>query len=106
MPEQDDVEAYKATEKIEYLTAIGDQFTIGMLLNAQASIRENAPWLSLDMNTLGNLTEEEMDNRLKDVAKVSRSQSVLQILLPTVKETTSNHLQVRLNIFISHHQPV
>lgn len=64
------MEAFKTQERIEYLTAVGDQFTIGMLLKAQASVRENAPWLSLDMNSLSNLTDEEMDDRLKDVAKV------------------------------------
>lgn len=76
MPEKEEVDAFKASEKIEYLTAIGDQLTIGMILKAQASIRENAPWLSLDMNAMANLTTEEMDNRLKDVANVRKNLSV------------------------------
>ena len=70
LPTQDEVEAFVTSEKIEYLTAIGDQFTIGMLLKAQASVREHAPWLALDMDSLSNLTSAEMEDRLKDVAKV------------------------------------
>lgn len=70
------MEAFKTEEQIEYLTAIGDQFTIGMLLKAQASVREHAPWLSLDMDSLGNLTAEEMEDRLKDVATVSISGTI------------------------------
>ena len=66
------MEAFNTAERIEYLTALGDQFTIGMLLKAQASVREHAPWLALDMDALGNLTSEEMEDRLKDVAKVNK----------------------------------
>lgn len=70
LPSEEEVKAFATTDKIEYLTAIGDQFTIGMMLKAQASIRQQAPWLSLNIDTLGNLTAEEMEDRLKDVAKV------------------------------------
>ncbi|XP_063886174.1 polycystin-1-like protein 2 isoform X1 [Scylla paramamosain] len=71
LPSQDEVEAFNTAERIEYLTAVGDQFTIGMLLKAQASVREHAPWLNLDMNALSNLTADEMEDRLKDVAKMN-----------------------------------
>lgn len=73
MPTQEDVEEFNAAEKIEYLSAIGDQFKVGMMLTAQSSVREHATWLSLDMDALGNLTKEETDLRLRDITKVCAS---------------------------------
>lgn len=70
MPTQEEVEEFNAAEKIEYLSAIGNQFKVGMLLTAQSSVREHATWLSLDMDALGNLTKEETDLRLRDITKV------------------------------------
>lgn len=70
MPTREEVDAFDAPEKIEYLSATGNQLKLGMLLTGQASVREHATWIALDVDALANLTLEEVDSRLRDVAAV------------------------------------
>ena len=59
-----------AKSHLEVLIGSGDPSTLGMVSQAQASVYQNAPWMTLNMNSLQNLPPDAVETRLFAVQKV------------------------------------
>lgn len=99
MPTEEEVINYNTSDKMDYLSAVGDQTTLGMVLVASSSIRENADWLSLDVESMGNLTEEEQQSRLRDITGMNKGS--LDLALDSMSFATLSQINVGAGIMES-----
>ena len=68
LPDKETFDNFNVTDKMNSLSAIGDQAKLGMSVTALSSIRDNADWLALNIDSLANLTEEEVMGRVEGIA--------------------------------------
>ncbi|XP_047496061.1 polycystic kidney disease protein 1-like 2 [Penaeus chinensis] len=99
MPTEEEVLMYNTSDKMDYLSAVGDQTTLGMVLVASSSIRENADWLSLDESSMGNLTEDEQLSRLRDITGMNKGS--LDLALESMSFATLSQINVGAGIMES-----
>ena len=99
MPTQEQLADYDPTKTIAYLKAVGDSTTLGMVLNALASVKGNAEWLSLDPVAISNLTEDELLARISAIADINLE--TLQSALETMDFTTVDQINVGSGILQS-----
>ncbi|XP_076049258.1 polycystin-1-like protein 2 [Oratosquilla oratoria] len=94
VPSKEQYEGHDVDALISKLNAMGDGQMTGMVLAAQASIREQGDWFSLE-----GLSEEEEDNRLRSLAKMNTQ--ALKNVENTMSLVTLQHLNIAGSVISS-----
>ena len=99
MPSRADFTNFNTMARVKTYLANGDQTTAGMLITAYNSVIKNANWTQLDSNSLGNMTEAELDSLLLSLSETTANQ--MSALKNSAPPTSISDVNVYMDIMHS-----